>query len=77
MILQGGARAQGDATVQQLLAQRIGELEAAAGGGDRQAAVKRKKQLRTVAKLCADAGLSAEKKLSQLQSHFIAQVRRV
>ena len=74
MCLQGGARAQGDATVQQLLAQRISELEAAISGSDRQAAVKRKKLLRTVAKLCADAGLSAEAKLLQLQTHFISQV---
>lgn len=54
------------------------ELESAAGGGgDRQAAVKRKKQLRAVAKLRADGSLSGEEKLLQLQVHFVAQVLRL
>ena len=74
--VQGGARAEGDATVQQLLQQRIGELEAAAaaGGADRDLAVRRKKQLRAVAKLAADASLSADDKLLQLQSRLVQQV---
>ena len=40
-----------------------------------QAAVKRKKQIRAAAKLCADPGLGAEEKLLQLQAHYVAQVR--
>ena len=74
--MQGGARAEGDATVQQLLQLRIGELEsaAAAGGAARDLAVQRKKQLRVVAKLAADPALSADDKLLQLQGRLVQQV---